>query len=144
MRINPSFFLPRQSNATVSFPDRVRGIFNEGGLYGERAGWHLPGFNTSTWVSRDFSDGLPEGRAGLGFFVTTFQLHIPGGYDVPMTFVFDKQTLPYRALLFVNGWNFGKRVANLGYANFHIPESSGPTNCIRSGRNIVSLFRRVF
>jgi len=23
--------------------DRVRGPFNEGGLYGERAGWHLPG-----------------------------------------------------------------------------------------------------
>src|SRR5258706_15704954 len=45
-------------------------------------------------------------------------LKIPDGYDVPMEFVFDDArdgTPAYRALIFVNGWMMGKRVANLGY-----------------------------
>ena len=46
---------------------------NEGGLFGEREGWHLPGFDTSSWTERDLSEGLPSGGAGVGFFVTTFE-----------------------------------------------------------------------
>lgn len=45
-------------------------------------------------------------------------LNIPDGYDVPMEFVFDDAQdgeSAYRALIFVNGWMMGKRVANLGY-----------------------------
>ena len=93
-------------------------MFNDGGLFGERAGWHLPGFDTSSWADRQLSEGLPDGRAGVGFFVTTFNLDIPEGTDVPMSFVFDggsdTTNQPYRALLFVNGWMMGKRVGNLG------------------------------
>lgn len=109
-------FVNQQSHphCCLSYPDRVRGIFNEGGLFGERKGWHLPDFDTTLWVKRDISHGLLGGKAGVGFFVTTFKLSIPEGYDVPISFVFDDQDQPYRALLFVNGWNFGKRVANLG------------------------------
>ena len=96
----------------------MRGILNEGGLFGEREGWHLPGFDTSKWVSRDISQGLPGGKAGVGFFVTTFDLHVPDQTDVPLSFVFDggstSTAQPYRAILFVNGWMMGKRVANLG------------------------------
>ena len=102
------------SPARRSFPDRVRGVLNEGGLFGERAGWHLPGFDTSNWVTRDLSDGLPNDAAGVGFFVTIFPLHIPLGFDVMLSFTFDESAQPYRALLFVNGWMMGKRVANLG------------------------------
>lgn len=102
-----------------SFPDKVRGIFNEGGLFGEREGWHLPGFDTSKWASRDLSEALPNGAPGVGFFVTTFNLNIPQNTDVPISFVFDggstATTSPYRAYLFVNGWMMGKRVGNLGY-----------------------------
>lgn len=51
--------------------------------------------------------------------MTTFNLRVPAGTDVPMSFVFDdgvgETGSPYRALLFVNGWMMGKRVANLGY-----------------------------
>jgi hypothetical protein len=101
-------------NFLTSYPDKTRGIFNEGGLFGERKGWHLPGFDTTSWHTRDLSAGLPDGHAGAGFFVTTFKLDIPTGYDVPISFVFDNVAQPYRALLFVNGWHFGKRVANLG------------------------------
>jgi len=94
-------------------------VLNEGGLYGERAGWHLPGFDTSSWVERDLSAGLPNGAAGVGFFVTCFPLNIPAGFDVTISFTFDEIAQPYRALLFVNGWMMGKRVANLGYAVSH-------------------------
>jgi hypothetical protein len=91
---------------------------NEGGLYAERQGWHLPGFDTSRWQSRDLSAGLPNSAAGVGFFVTTFNLRIPSGNDVAISFNFDENTsatdAPYRALLFVNGWMMGKRVGNLG------------------------------
>ena len=61
---------------------------------------------------------MPDAKAGVGFFVTTFNLAIPDNLDVPMSFVFDggstATTQPYRAILFVNGWMMGKRVANLG------------------------------
>ncbi|PBK88407.1 glycoside hydrolase family 35 protein [Armillaria gallica] len=99
----------------TNFPDKARGVFNEGGLYGERKGWHLPGFDTSSWESRDLNHGLPKSAAGVGFFVTTFDLHIPEGFDVPMSFNFNEPLgQPYRAYLFVNGWMMGKRVGNLG------------------------------
>ena len=90
-----------------SYPDKTRGVLNEGGLFGEREGWHLPGFNTASWTKRDLSEGLQDG-AGVGFFVTTFNLDIPSGVDPMISFQFDNSTLPYRALLFVNGWQFGK------------------------------------
>ena len=106
------------------FPDRVRGVLNEGGLFGEREGWHLPGFDTSGsgWTDRALSDGLPTGKAGVGFFVTTFRLDVPHGVDAMMSFQFSDEEAPYRALLFVNGWKFGKRVANLGpQTRFPVP-----------------------
>ena len=82
---------------------------NEGGLFGEREGWHLPGFNTAHWIARDLSQGLPGGGAGIGFFVTTFELAFPRDSDGFVSFVFeDDDSQPYRALLFVNGWMFGK------------------------------------
>ena len=89
------------------FPDRTRGVLNEGGLFGERSGWHLPGFDTSSWVSRSLTSSLPNGP-GIGFFVTTFTLDVPKDVDALMSFQFDTVDQPYRALLFVNGWQFGK------------------------------------
>lgn len=82
-------------------------------MFAEREGWHLPGFDTSSWVSRDLSSGLPGNKAGVGFFVTSFDLDVPAGVDALMSFVFDdgEATLPdqeYRAFLFVNGWKFGR------------------------------------
>ena len=91
-----------------SFPDKVRGILNEGGLFGERQGWHLPGFDASKWVRRPLSAGLPSGKSGIGFFVTTFDLSIPQEKDVNLSFQFGEKQQAYRALLFVNGWQFGK------------------------------------
>ncbi|KIY63787.1 glycoside hydrolase family 35 protein [Cylindrobasidium torrendii FP15055 ss-10] len=99
----------------TDFPDKKRGVMNEGGLFGERAGWHLPGYDTSEWEERDLSQGLAEGKAGVGFFVTTFDLDIPEGVDAPISLTFEEELgAAYRVYLFVNGWMMGKRVANLG------------------------------
>ncbi|KAG8744231.1 hypothetical protein FRC10_010593 [Ceratobasidium sp. 414] len=85
------------------FKDKLRGVQNDGGLYGERQGWHLPEFDDSDWSKADLSDGIPGGQAGVGWFRTSFKLDMPGGYDVPLSFEFEDEVAPYRALLFVNG-----------------------------------------
>jgi len=108
--------------------DRPRGLLNEGGLYAERQGWHLPSYDATSWTTRAISEGLPQGSAGIGFFRTEFVLNIPDGYDVPMEFVFDDArdgASAYRALIFVNGWMMGKRVANLGYVTPAPPTTTG-------------------
>jgi hypothetical protein len=75
---------------------------NEGGFFGDRAGWHLPGFDDSAWNSTRLSTGLS--RAGVRYFRTTFDLDIPGGYDVKMSFNFPPYGEgTYRAFLYVNG-----------------------------------------
>ncbi|EGN93829.1 glycoside hydrolase family 35 protein [Serpula lacrymans var. lacrymans S7.3] len=120
----------------TNYPDKVRGVLNEGGLYGERLGWHLPGFDTSIWESRDITEGLPGSAAGVGFFVTTFDLQIPEYYDAPMSFTFDQSSQPYRVQLYVNGWMMGKRVANLG-PQYKFPVHQGILNY--SGPNTVAI-----
>uniref|UniRef100_A0A0W0G5J3 beta-galactosidase n=1 Tax=Moniliophthora roreri TaxID=221103 RepID=A0A0W0G5J3_MONRR len=106
----------------TNFPDKTRGVLNDGGLFGQRKGWHLPGFDTSAWESKD--ELSLNSKAGVGFFVTTFELDTPTGTDVMMSFQFEEELgLPYRALLFVNGWMMGKRVGNLGpQAKFPVHE----------------------
>ncbi|KAF9465368.1 glycoside hydrolase family 35 protein [Collybia nuda] len=94
------------------FPDKTRKILNEGGLYAERMGWHLPGFDDSAWESRTPFKGLD--RPGVGFFRTTFKLNLPADHDILLSIVFDSQPANYRAQLYVNGWQMGKRVANVG------------------------------
>ncbi|RDX44130.1 hypothetical protein OH76DRAFT_1409386 [Lentinus brumalis] len=121
----------------LSYPDKVRGLLNEGGLYGERQGWHLPGFDTSSWESRDLSEGLPGEGAGVGFFVTSFDLDLPAGMDIQLSFQFEPfNEQPYRALLFVNGWQYGKRAANVGpQTRFPVPQGILEYN----GKNTVAI-----
>ncbi|KZP00442.1 glycoside hydrolase family 35 protein [Calocera viscosa TUFC12733] len=118
----------------TNFPDKTRGVFNEGGFYGERAGWHLPDFDDSAWESRPLSTGLSS--AGVGMFRTTFDLNIPTGLDVPLSFDFDPTPQAYRALLFVNGWQVGRRVANLG-PQYSFPVHQGILDY--SGTNTVAV-----
>jgi hypothetical protein len=63
--------------------DPVRGPLNEGGLYGERLGWHLPGVDTESWEhSSPVEDGIK--KAGIRWFTTTFALQIDKYLDVPI------------------------------------------------------------
>jgi hypothetical protein len=93
--------------------DTVRGPLNNGGLYGERAGWYLPGYPDAGWapVSLPFSDPRP----GVAWYRTTFDLDLPAGVDASLGLsIDDPASKAYRALIFVNGWNMGQYVNNVG------------------------------
>jgi beta-galactosidase GanA len=93
--------------------DPVRGPLNTGGLYGERHGWHLPGFPTVGWqpVSLPYADGRP----GVAWYRTTFRLAVPEGVDASLGLTLtDDPARRYRALIFVNGWNLGQYVNDVG------------------------------
>ncbi|KAH9869034.1 hypothetical protein J1614_008111 [Plenodomus biglobosus] len=102
--------------------DAVRGPMNEGGLYGERLGWHLPGFDTSTW---DEASPVENGVQGTGikWFTTTFELDIDADLDVPIGVELGaEQGTVARVLLFVNGYQYGKFLPHIGpQTRFPIP-----------------------
>ena len=105
-----------------SYRDRVRGPLNEGGLFAERQGYHLPRPPSATFKQGSPLKGI--NRPGIGHFTTSFDLNMPKGYDIPLAFEF-KQTPKknYRVNLYVNGWQFGKFVNNLGPQTvFPVPE----------------------
>ncbi|KAI1264071.1 putative beta-galactosidase [Xylariaceae sp. FL1019] len=120
-----------------SWRDTIRGPLNEGGMWAERQGYHLPAPPAEDWESSSpVVDGLDE--AGVGFYAASFELDIPTGYDVPLSFVFTNTTTVsnFRAQLYVNGWQFGKYVNNLGpQTSFPVPE--GVLNY--SGTNYLAL-----
>lgn len=92
--------------------DPVRGVFNEDGLYGERVGWHLPGFDDSdsTWTKTK-SSTLSFTGATVKFFRTTVPLDFPSNTDVSISFVLSTpagKTTAYRAQIFVNGYQYGR------------------------------------
>lgn len=83
--------------------DPVRGPLNEGGLYGERLGWHLPSFNAESWeTSSPVEDGIPN--AGIKWFTTNFDLNIDKDLDVPIGVEFGAAAGTIaRVQLYVNG-----------------------------------------
>ncbi|KAF2026978.1 hypothetical protein EK21DRAFT_72984 [Setomelanomma holmii] len=102
--------------------DAVRGPMNEGGIYGERLGWHLPGFNTEKWTSANpVADGV--NGAGIKWFSTTFDLNIDRDLDVPIGVELGAPTgTVARVLLYVNGYQYGKFLPHIGpQTKFPIP-----------------------
>ncbi|KAF3284641.1 hypothetical protein TWF970_010935 [Orbilia oligospora] len=102
--------------------DIERGPLNEGGLYGERQGWHLPGFDDSDWKAASPLDGVKE--PGVTFYRTTFDLEVPSGLDYPMAIEYSNSTGSYyRSQIYVNGYQFGKYVNSIGpQKSFFIPQ----------------------
>jgi beta-galactosidase GanA len=102
--------------------DAVRGPLNNGGLHGERAGYPLPGYPTSGWETVT----TPEARTtpGLQWYTTDATLHLPQDQDVPVGLHFGGDyTAKYRALVFVNGWNLGQYVNDVGpQRTFYLPQ----------------------
>ena len=112
------------------YADKVRGPLNEGGLWAERQGYHLPGAPISNWTS---SAGPTAGlkAAGVGFYAANIPLNIPTGWDVPLSFTFTNSSSSgsgssapaYRVQLYVNGYQFGKYVNNIGpQTSFPVPQ----------------------
>jgi hypothetical protein len=115
--------------------DKTRGPLNEGGMWAERQGYHLPDppLNSVEWSA--VTGGPMQGitNAGIGWYVTSFNLNMPQDYDIPIAFQFTNSssselvsnstasstgtgsTVPaYRVQIYVNGWQFGKYVNNIG------------------------------
>ena len=94
------------------YQDLSRGPLNEGGIYAERQGYHLPGAPVEQWEMRSPFDDITS--LGVGFYATSFDLDMPLGYDIPLSIVFtnataeDSSTARFRSEIFVNGWQFGK------------------------------------
>ncbi|HET8656430.1 MAG TPA: beta-galactosidase [Longimicrobiaceae bacterium] len=98
-------------------PDTARGQMNNGGLYGERHGWYLPGFADGSW--RTASVPATTATPGTTWYRTTFDLDVPEADDASLGITIGDPATPrsaanYRALIFVNGWNMGQYVANVG------------------------------
>ncbi|KAH8649361.1 beta-galactosidase extracellular [Xylariales sp. PMI_506] len=113
------------------YPDLARGPFNEGGMWAERQGYHLPKPPTGSWAAGSPLKGIDG--TGIGFYSASFELDLPQGWDVPLSFVFGngstngegKQTAAanFRVQLYVNGWQFGKYINNLGpQTRFPVPQ----------------------
>ncbi len=93
--------------------DVMRGPQNNGGLHGERAGYSLPGFPDRGWA--DVTLPHHETAPGVAWYRTTFQLALPSDQDVPVGLRFtDDPSRHYRVLIFVNGWNVGQYINDLG------------------------------
>jgi hypothetical protein len=97
--------------------DPTRGVENNGGLFGERHGWYLPGYADSEWTTTT----VPAATAmsGTSWYRTTFNLDIPTVDDASLGITIGDPSTPqssanYRALIFVNGWNMGEYIANVG------------------------------
>jgi beta-galactosidase GanA len=97
--------------------DPVRGVVNNGGLYGERHGWYLPGYPDGSWSPAAVA--ASTAMSGTSWYRTSFDLDIPAGDDASLGLTIGDPSTPqsgahYRALIFVNGWNVGQYVADVG------------------------------
>ncbi|HEU5158700.1 MAG TPA: beta-galactosidase [Streptosporangiaceae bacterium] len=104
--------------------DRVRGPLNTGGLYGERTGWHLPGYPDRSWAAAPSGGAAPGAvRAGVTWFRTGFRLDLPKGQDTAVALRFGGE-IPRgaRVMFFLNGWNLGLYGADIGpQTDFALP-----------------------
>jgi beta-galactosidase GanA len=102
--------------------DRVRGPLNNGGLYGERSGWYLPGFDDRGWADVTLPNADP--RPGVSWYRTAFRLSVPPGADASLGLtITDAVARSYRAQIFLNGWNVGQYISDVGpQSTFVLPD----------------------
>ncbi|KAF7299197.1 Beta-galactosidase [Mycena indigotica] len=97
-------------------PDTYRGYLNEGALYAERIGAHLPGFPDDGWASATPLSGVS--RAGINFYRTTFDFPVPDGIDAPIRLSITRNSTAaspnFRLQIYLNGWQVGKYANSIG------------------------------
>ena len=107
--------------------DPVRGPMNEGGLFYERLGWAMPGFDPSAAPSSTpFDNSSPStglAAAGVRFYTTTFRLNIDSDLDVPLGIQLAAPAgTVARVMIWVNGYQYAKYVPHLGpQTRFPVP-----------------------
>lgn len=92
--------------------DAKRGPYNLGGLYGERQGWPTRA-GGAAWKPA----ALPAETAepGVTWYRTELELDLPKGQDSALGLeIKDPPGRHYRATIFVNGWQMGNYIADLG------------------------------
>jgi len=101
--------------------DQARGPLNNGGLFGERAGWYLPDFDDRSWTSVSLPNAST--RPGVSWYRAGFRLNVPPGVDASLGLtITDTPSKSYRAQIFLNGWNVGQYINNVGpQATFVLP-----------------------
>ena len=99
----------------------MRGPYNVGGLFGEREGWHLKSGELPQ--SKPVTLPVKDQPAGVTWYRTHAKLALPADQDSSLGIEFrDPPGQHYRALLFVNGWQMGQYVSDLGpQRSFPIP-----------------------
>ena len=116
--------------------DPIRGPMNEGGLYAERLGWHLPGFPTTSWNSSSPVVGIS--KAGVQFYTTTFRLPVSTSLDVPIGIELLASTgTKARVQVWVNGYLMGKYVPHIG-PQTRFPVQPGVLDT-SGGRNTIAI-----
>lgn len=105
--------------------DTLHGPLNNGGLFGERAGWSEPSFDDSAWRPVTLPDRWPARGVppGVGWYRTSFTLHLSTGTDVPVGLsLTDAPRQAYEALIFLNGWMIGRYANDVGPQHlFYLP-----------------------
>ncbi|KAI0379117.1 glycoside hydrolase family 35 protein [Hypomontagnella monticulosa] len=105
------------------YADRARGPLNEGGLFAERQGYHLPQPPVKKFTPA--SPFSPPSKPGVSFYTAPLVLNLPSDkYDIPLSFSFRNVVGgAARIQLYVNGWQFGKFVGHIGpQTSFPVPE----------------------
>ncbi|MFE2185057.1 beta-galactosidase [Streptomyces sp. NPDC059455] len=106
--------------------DTARGQYNNGGLYGERAGWSLPGYPDNGWSRTTLSGQTGKTGPGVRWYRTTAGLDLPRGQDNAIALDLAEPkggSTDYRAQIFVNGWLIGRYLADTGpQTRFVIPK----------------------
>ncbi|WP_433307289.1 beta-galactosidase [Actinoplanes sp. CA-030573] len=112
--------------------DPVRGGLNNGGLFGERYGWSLPGYADRAWPAATSSVA-----PGVTWLRTGFGLDLPRGQDTSVALRFDgAPPNRYRVILYLNGWNLGQYGAAIGpQTDFVLPAGLLRQN----GRNTLAM-----
>ena len=129
----PSLSWSIQGGSTTADP--TRGPLNTGGLYGERNGWHLPAFADGGWqpVSLPRSDTFQ----GVRWYRSTFTFAPPQGVDASVGLMLtDTSTRAYRVQIFLNGWNLGQYINDVGPQHSFVL----PNGILRAGAaNVLAL-----
>lgn len=106
----------------ITDEDPQRGPYNFGGLYGERQGWPIHPGPAADWqpATLPSDDATP----GVTWYRASVPLDLPKGQDTSLGLqIKDAPGRHYRATIFVNGWQMGNYIADLGPQHrFPIPD----------------------
>ena len=119
----------RGALSTEQTGDTARTMYNNGDLYGERAGWYLPGMPDKDWTA---ATTMTVDHPGIRWYRSTFNLSVPTGQDTTFQVVVKPSgngkgpggvgADHSQATIFVNGWNTGVYVGDVGpQTRFVIP-----------------------